>query len=258
MDKATFVQQAPYYYGIAILNFLYQYPGEATTGDIARYYSEYNEEHQEQWDYMNEDAVLDASVRWLRVNGLIDVLEDHFGPTFITLASEHTESWILLRDSGILAVNNYSRMAEKETWVKQTLKSIYQQKAKLKIVDEDFEEPEREWEPIPLDRSDATLDATIQKVDDVIEKLRGDNGYAVTQGEEKRHVLDGLTAFSHTLKNAASVSLPYVRTYAINPLQTMIRRFGKAVPGVAAGVALEALREWLKQKGVDLLGALFR
>jgi hypothetical protein len=117
--------------------------------------------------------------------------------------------------------------------------------------------PHDEWEPLPLERDDPLLQKTVDAVDDTIEKVRSDNGYASNRPEEREYVLDGLSAFSKRLKEAASISLGYLKRYAVGPLRTLLTRFKDNAVGLAASVAKEALREWLRKKGISFLDDLF-
>jgi hypothetical protein len=115
----------------------------------------------------------------------------------------------------------------------------------------------KEWEPLQLERDDPQLKKAIAAVDDTAEKVRSDNGYAANLPEEREYVLDSLSTLSRRLKEASSISLAYLKEFAFAPLAKLLRRFKGAAIGLAASVAREAIREWLKRKGITLLDDLF-
>jgi hypothetical protein len=93
-------------------------------------------------------------------------------------------------------------------------------------------------------------------LDKVVDELRGDNGYAATNPEEKAYVQDKLLAVTKRLKDASQISGMYLSEFAFKPLAIIIKRFGGAALGVAAAAAKEALASWLKSKGISFLDGL--
>ncbi|WP_316205716.1 hypothetical protein [Bradyrhizobium sp. SZCCHNS1012] len=114
------------------------------------------------------------------------------------------------------------------------------------------------WEPIPLDGSDEAQRRAVEKLDDVIEKLRGDNGYAATRPEEKTFILDKLSMAARRLKEDKQITWMYLNEFALKPLGALIQQFGKAAIGVAALVAKDSLLNWLKSKGFSILDGLVK
>lgn len=257
VDKTTFVEQAPYYYALAVVHYLDMSNDECTYPDISHYYSEHNEDENDQWYYLDSKVVFDRAVSWLESEGVIDVVDDHFGPKLLNASLTFMDARAKI-ERNVRAFSNYGKVRDKNVWLKQALKQVYKDWHSLKITEGDFLDPERDWSPIPLDRAEPELQSAISKVDNTIEQVRGDNGYAATHPEEHTHVLDGLRAASRRLKDGASISLHYLQTYALTPLALIVKRNGKAATGMAAEAALMAFREWLKQKGFDILAGLFK
>jgi hypothetical protein len=59
------------------------------------------------------------------------------------------------------------------------------------------------------------------------------------------------------LKEASTISVRYLRKYGFEPLGALMRRFKDAAIGIAATAAREALRDWLRRKGITFLDDLF-
>ena len=116
---------------------------------------------------------------------------------------------------------------------------------------------ESEWEPIPLTRDDTARHAAVDALDRIVDELRGDNGYAATNPEEKRYVQDKLSGAVKRLRDDTQISWMYLNEFAIRPLAILIKRFGNATIGLAAVAAKEAVLTWLKSKGVNFLNDNF-
>ena len=59
------------------------------------------------------------------------------------------------------------------------------------------------------------------------------------------------------MRTSETISAPFIRTYGIDPIRKLVRRFGPAAVGVFAGAALEALRAWLRTKAGATLDWIF-
>jgi hypothetical protein len=112
---------------------------------------------------------------------------------------------------------------------------------------------ESSWAPIPLDRNDLQQEQAAEALDRIIEELRGDNGYAATNPEEKAFVQDKLSAVARRLKEDSQISWMYLQEFAFKPLGILIKRFGGAAIGIAAATAKDAFVSWLKSKGIAFL-----
>ncbi|MDZ4366456.1 MAG: hypothetical protein U0987_05430 [Afipia sp.] len=157
-----------------------------------------------------------------------------------------------LSKAGINAVNKFSDeyFASLQSDIGSTTKEI-------NVVDERTkDESEADWEPIPLNRDDTKLKDAISALDRVAEELRGDNGYATANPEEKAFVRDKLSAVTKRLKEETYISWMYLNEFAIKPLRILIDRFGGAAIGLAAVAAKEAIKDWLKKKGIAFLDDL--
>ena len=143
-------------------------------------------------------------------------------------------------------------------WLQRALRSVDNAYEQLQITELDFDPDEMEiqWEPIPLDRSDGTLDRAIEAVGNVIEAIEQDNGYAANAGGEREYVLSNLKAFQRAVSEQAEIYWMQIKTFALTPLGKVITRFGSAAVGIAATAARDSILEWLKiafSKALDWL-----
>lgn len=102
-------------------------------------------------------------------------------------------------------------------------------------------EPEAagDWSPLPLDRDDAVRNA-IEAVDAVVERVRGDNGFAATEPEDHRRVVWSLTTGVNALRDRLPSS-QQVRALLLQPLKWLSERFMNAATGELAKEAVKAL-----------------
>src|SRR5205823_6541518 len=205
----------------------------------------------------NKVPLFEAALELLQEFGIINVIRDPFGPPIISPSEDfHNRIEAVAKDRSF-PFYKYRLTGDGEVWLREALQSLDRSYSDLRIGAADFEIPDREWEPLPLERDDPLLQKAIDTVDETIEKVRADNGYAANLAEEREYVLEGLSAFSKRLKEATTISLGYIRKYAVGPLGTLLMRFKENALGLAASVAKEALREWLKRKGITFFDGLF-
>jgi hypothetical protein len=175
----------------------------------------------------------------------------------LSKSSSFFTTWTKLQEDKQYPFYKYALANDGDAWVRQALLGLDHQYQELEIKDEDFDDPPEEgWEPLPIDRDDPDLKSAIDKIDDTYEQVRADNGYAAHVPEERAYVMDSLEMVGRKLKEASAISLPYIRRYGIEPLSMLIRRFGPSAIGLLATAAKEALKEWLKKRGVFLLDDL--
>jgi len=116
----------------------------------------------------------------------------------------------------------------------------------------DYPQPDV-WQPIPVERNNPSVERAEAALDKGIDIIRSDNGYNATHPEERRYVLDHLTAFAKRMKEDAQIGWMYFKTFALEPLDTVIKRFGKAATGIAAAAAREALIRWARESGGEII-----
>lgn len=147
-------------------------------------------------------------------------------------------------------------MPKPRIWLIAALAEVDRQYYRLKIEGNDFEQPDSEWEPLTLDRADPLVENMTARVSEVYEQVRADNGYAHSNPEERQYVLSALESTLKRLQQATSISIGYLNKNVREPLSQLGRRFGKASLGIAVQAASEAVKQWLKSKGITFLDSL--
>jgi hypothetical protein len=257
MDKREFVRLAPQYYAMAIVRDVVNRGSPASQSSIEKEYT-VEDEDGDDYPHLSSDVLFEAGLKVAIEQELVRIIRDPFGPVVIVAHEEIYENWKKLQESGDLPFRNYGLAPDKREWLQSALVTVNNTYRTLGMESTDFEEKAGdEWEPLPLDRNNEKVKEVLQRVDETIEQVRADNGYAVSAPEERAYVLDGLTTFRHKLDEATSISYGYIKKYGLEPLRTLSVRFGKAAIGIGAAAAKEAIIFWLKELGVKLLEMMF-
>lgn len=100
------------------------------------------------------------------------------------------------------------------------------------------------WAPLPIDRNDPEYIEALSAVDEALEKIRADNGYAVSNPEERQGVIalieDGRLWLSSRFPSRTQVVHSLVK-----PLRHIASKFAESVMGDAAKVAAQRIIDWL-------------
>ena len=201
MDKETFLRIAPDYYATAILAHLYRTAASVSREELSLEYSiADNDGDPEGWFYFKRPPLFEAALKILLQFDIIEVIRDPFGPPIISPHRDlYTKIEEIAKDRNF-PLYKYRLTGNGESWLRGALQSLDRTYSELRIRSSDFETPDDEWEPLPLERDDPLLQKTIDSVDATIEKVRSDNGYAANLPEERQYVLDGLSAFQNGSK----------------------------------------------------------
>jgi hypothetical protein len=259
MDKTRFIDVAPTYYALAVMAYMARNNNAAISHtSLMRDYGNGANNPDEYYCYLEKEELLDAAFQWLAENLIITVTYDDFAPPIYRPSSEFDRRREALLIDENTTFGRYALSPDKNTWLESGLVKVNREFDRLGISAKDFESPDAEWEPIALDRNDESLTKAIGDLDKIIDLVRMDNGYNANAPEEKELVLDSLNSATSALKTKESVSVPYLRQFALEPLARLIKRFGPAAIGVAASLARETLFAWLKNAGVKGLEYLWR
>jgi hypothetical protein len=151
----------------------------------------------------------------------------------------------------------YREVANKD-WLRRAIRSVNETYDSLEIDPKDFsqESVEIQWEPIPLDRSDEASTRVAEDLQNAITSIEQDNGYAANSPGEREYVLSNLKSFQKTVTEKSEIYWLQIKTFALEPLGRVIKRFGAAAVGIAATAARESILAWLKtafSKALDWL-----
>lgn len=171
MDKDEFLKIAPSYYSTAIIAGLLARQSPATQDELSSSYG----------GQLSLPKLFEISTSWLKQHGIIDTIYDPFWPPIIVLTPEFNEIVQKLREDTTFPLHKYLLLSsgyQRDNWLNFTLRQLNDTYSSLNITPEDLNEPpDKEWEPIPLERDNPQLINVIKTVDDVVEKVRSDNGY---------------------------------------------------------------------------------
>jgi hypothetical protein len=119
---------------------------------------------------------------------MIRIVSDPFGPSiYVPTDVFRSEADNLSKDiTHPLYKASLVIQQQRNAWLQSALTQINIEYSQLDVNDSDFDESsDKEWEPLPLERENPHLQTTIAAVDEVVEKVQADNGYAANLPEEK-------------------------------------------------------------------------
>jgi hypothetical protein len=106
---------------------------------------------------LGNDNLLARGALYLRNEGFLEISVDDFGPPIFRKIDRLDAVWNRL--ASMSPFSKYERLSEKSAtgWLYEALHAVNEEYARLGIIESDFDVPDNEWEPIPLDRDDAEM-----------------------------------------------------------------------------------------------------
>jgi len=248
MNKIEFVQRAPTYYAIAIFAAIERATGVKTRESIDSFWDKENY-------ILSNDSVWNAAVRLMGEAGVIEIIEDDFGPDLYR-ATPALQDWFNGKfEQENSAVTKYK--AAGKAWLKDAISQVNRAYAQLRIQPDDFKAVEEsEWQPIPIDRQGAEIKRVEEALEEAIEKIEGDNAYPVHAPDERKYVLTNLKAFKRFLSENTSIYISQVDAFVIQPVKLVIARYGSAATGLAGTAVRQAVFDWIKTHAAKLLSLI--
>lgn len=181
---------------------------------------------------------------------LIAQHEDDFGPVSYSRTEGHQRAYEEM-EKRYSVFARHEQQADSKIWLVEAHRKINSDWMQIQY--EKDEPPPDIWQPIPVERDDPLANQAEVALEKAIDAIRSDNGYGATHPEERRHVLDHLTACARRMKEETHIAWMYLKTFALEPLAAVIKRFGKAATGLAATEARDALIKWAREKGGEII-----
>lgn len=255
MDKNDFISKAPQYYALAIAIAVRE--GDGQTRETIRTF--YRPDGGDRVFHLEHDTLVDEAIQIAYRLGLVEVTKPDFGSIIINRSEKYWDAWRSAKNPNS-PFEYFSKAGDGALdWLQEAIGSISENYFRLKISKKDFDSRESGWEPIPLDRPlDDKLEIATKNIENTIEEIRADNGYAATSPDERNYVLDKLRSAHKRLSEDTQITWIYVKNFILEPLGVIIERFGAASVGIAANAARKAILEWLKSKGINILNDIFK
>jgi hypothetical protein len=243
MDKQKFVEEAPAFYTVAIAFALLEGKREVYTIDQIK------EALPVLSRSLIHDPLMEAGLNPLITAGVVGIAKEAFGPPVYHRLPSLTKEWAYSDACDQIPVFRTFAQVRNWAWLVTALREVNEHYVALSIIPEDFKQAVPSlWEPLPLDRTDEGLIAATEAVDEAITKIEADNGYAANVPGERDYVLQSLKTFRTTLRESAQITGMQIKTFAIDPLNVVMKRFAENAVGVVAGAAKDAVVTWLKSK----------
>jgi hypothetical protein len=256
MDKAEFVKLAPLYYAMAIANALRKTGDAQPDYKIRSEYTNQVEFEPEPGTLLDRYILWNKAVEWLLSNNLVSVRHDPFGPPIFTRSQNFDTIFGEICGDGTLPFFNFAASGLSNSWLIPALHSVENHYTNLKITEEDFDNPDRDWEPIQIDPDESEARRAVEELKRVIDDVRSDNGYSATYPHERDYVLQGLSSTVEKFESC-TISAGYVRL-ALDRLSILGRRFaGSAKEALFTGAKV-ALVEFAKKHFGQILNYLWQ
>lgn len=251
MDKPNFLEQAPAFYAVAIACCFIESKREVSTlGQIKGGAPVLT-------SALLKDDLMEAALRLLISADVVSVVKMAFGPPLYQRLPNLNTDWLYTGAGQFYPAFAAFAHVKNYDWLRAALADVNQHYDALLIAPADFSDAAPSlWEPLPLERNDERQIEAAKAVDEAIAKIEADNGYAANVPGERDYVIQSLKTFSTTLKESAQTTAMQVKTFALDPLALVAKRFAGAALELAAGAAKEAILAWLKAKFGALLAAL--
>jgi hypothetical protein len=254
------VELAPLYYALAIAAAIQENGGPMTEVELRGSYLVY--EHpgfsEDKISLLRRELIFAAALRWLVSRELIKVIEDPFAHDLIVRTEDFWPHWnAAIEDQGT-PFYRYEQGGRKTSFIETSLETIDEAYQKLEIKPEDFAAPDVEWSPLKLDPDDADVIALAEKVDEVVQIVRGANEYPSAAPAERSYNLDLLVTFANKLRGDAEINILYARTFFVEPMNIFLTRFAGTARAETLQAAKLAFREVVKKYAKDLFETIIR
>ena len=167
-----------------------------------------------------------------------DSTEATFPPEYAINASGYQHVETCLREKSWLSI--YSKKGD--DWLFETGGVIDDEEADSSST----AEIEDAWEPLPLDRQNPALAQAIEKIDELVEAIAQDNGYAVTEPDERNYILTALRNGVQALKIQTVIYRMQFKAFIWEPIERIATRFAQHAIGLSADVVKELIKEAFK------------
>lgn len=107
-----------------------------------------------------------------------------------------------------------------------------------------FDLSAEKWEPLPVEWDDKSLDQSITAVEAVLDRVKGDNGFAVSDPVAHRRIVWSLSSALQALKEKLP-SRSQIRELLLKPLNWLSESFAKTAVGELAKEAVKTVTRHL-------------
>jgi hypothetical protein len=213
MDRSRFIEIAPYYYALAIASEFRELLTMTATKIAIRgkFWSTTQDHNDFEYNFLEKDILFDEGIAILLRHEMLKAITDDFGPPIYIKAEEFDAGWEALSKDERLPFFKFSFDSTGNIWLRAALRSVNSSYDNLGIEPSNFEKPDLEWQPLPLDRTDPHLKKVIETLDQIIEEVRSNNGYSASVPEERAYVLDGLQKSADKLRSDTITSWGYLK-----------------------------------------------
>lgn len=178
---------------------------------------------------------------------IVDVYQDNYGPTIVRIKSKINQDLLIeacpvFRNVSVLPV-----LDERLMWIEEALRRLEAsdpssgQEARDRNAEED-------WAPLELDMKESEFDQFTDSLDELIDAVGADNGYAATYPAERNSVVESLKAGRAAIK-AGAIAKRAFRSLIVEPAKQVASKFKNAATELIANKLLELVTKFFGSLG---------
>lgn len=202
--------------------------------------------------YSPNDKYIEDAMNLMQVLEVAKIIKDDFGPTVVELEGSTEGKFIdssnainylsdIFSDSPFYKANRYGL-----EWILAAIDEIDKSPNQAPSIDVDSEQLSNdEWQPLPIDREDEHFVEALEAIEEAIEAIEGDNGYAATEPEERNGILYSAKGTLQALKEGTP-SREQLISSLLKPFNYIAKKFGDGIIGVAAKKAADLIFSFLE------------
>ena len=202
--------------------------------------------HESTGVYLQKEQLFDLALEELKELGIVNIIEDKFGPDVVSFSTDFSDDYHLLRLSEIYPKSVYARV--KKFGVEWLASAIDEINSKLSDLDnseteikelESLSVDEDIWEPLPIDRSAPEYEETIAGIEKAIQEIGADNGFSAKYPDERDNIIEHANATLKSVKEGKATK-GQIKQNLIATGSWIMEKFA----GSALGALGKSLVEW--------------
>ena len=193
---------------------------------------------------------IQASFHRLSKSNYLSEMSDPFTPSYFSHRPELFEYYEdNIRDEGCVIW----KCAYIHSWLKLALMGMLEAHSNKFSSEEDQTSPQADtededihdaandyWEPLPIERDSIDYQEAVAQLENVLEVVRSNNGYAETEPEEREQMVWSLETGLEALQEPNS-TLDSIKSLLLKPLNYLSKKFADASIGEAAKLAVGSI-----------------
>ncbi len=212
--------------------------------------------HREDSDFyeyfiLEDKQIIDAALKFLRMEGLIELVPDEFGPDIVVKGNDYFSNLTRLFEGGEPTFAKFSLSGgNPDNWLIPAILKINLQLEKERANNADTDTTASEsldtdtWSPLPIERHDGNYISAVDAAEKAMKAIEQNNGYAASEPEERNGIVATIKGTLEAIKTGAPSRRAVVEGL-LKPLKYIAKKFADSTMGELAKDAVGWLVKWL-------------